>query len=117
MATRVQYIVIDDLDASTDGVGTYRFALDGVEYEIDLSQPNWQRLRDALAPFIRAGRRLPKTKPASRRTGDHRSSARHVRAWWADNAGQHGLPPHRPYGPIPTRVYDAHRRATGQPST
>jgi hypothetical protein len=113
VAVHIQRTVVDDLDASTDGVGTYRFALEGVEYEIDLSQANLQRLRAALAPFTAAGRRLPKQKPATRRatglTGPTAATKR-VRRWWADNAeGDEDLPPFRANGPIPTQVYDAYR--------
>ncbi len=72
MAIQVRYIVHDDFDGTTDGVGTYRFALQGREYEIDLSPANLTRLREALAPFITAGRRLPKS---SRKTGTKPSKA------------------------------------------
>lgn len=47
MAKLVRTIVIDDLDAGTDGVGTDRFALEGVDYEIDLTPDNLGRLRAA----------------------------------------------------------------------
>jgi hypothetical protein len=113
VAVHIQRTVVDDLDASTDGVGTYRFALEGVEYEIDLSQANLQRLRAALAPFTSAGRRLPKHKPATRRanpTGPMAATKR-VRRWWADNAERDDLPTFRANGPIPTQVYDAYHTA------
>ena len=113
MAVRIQRTVVDDLDASTDDVGTYRFALEGVEYEIDLSQANLQRLRAALAPFTAAGRRLPKQKPATRRTtglAGPTAATKRVRRWWADNADHsEDLPPFRANGPIPAQVYDAYR--------
>ncbi|WP_019030709.1 histone-like nucleoid-structuring protein Lsr2 [Salinispora arenicola] len=114
MATRIQRIVVDDLDGSTDEIGTYRFALEGVEYEIDLSQANQQRLRAALAPFTSAGRRQPKRKPASRRTTGltgPTTATKRVRRWWADNAERDDLPPSRANGPIPPQVYDAYRSA------
>ncbi|MGC9668475.1 histone-like nucleoid-structuring protein Lsr2 [Planosporangium sp. 12N6] len=117
MVTRIQQIVVDDLDASTDGVGTYRFALEGVEYEIDLSELNLQRLRAALAPFTVAGRRLPRHKPATRRRATTKNpDAQRVRAWWADNAERLDLPPHRANGPVPTRVADAYRQANPRAS-
>lgn len=109
MATRTVSTVFDDLDGSTDGVRTYRFGLEDLTYEIDLSTDNLGRLRAALAPFITAGRRLPKSakpkpRPALRPTAD-------VRAWWAEN--QTGdLPRHRANGPIPAAVYAAYRAAT-----
>jgi Lsr2 len=109
MATRIERIVVDDLDAGTDGVGTYRFGLDGVEYEIDLSEPNLQRLRAALAPFISAGRRQPKHTPPARRTAS--PPPRRVRAWWAEHGQRHNLPPYRAHGPIPAEVYQTYRQA------
>ncbi len=118
MATRVQYTVVDDLDASTDSVGTYRFALEGVDYEIDLSTHNLTRLRGALAPFITAGRRLPKrttttTTAARRRAGSAttRSTSAQLRDWWATNAQALNLPPHRANGRIPRQVIDAYHGA------
>ncbi|RKF22818.1 histone-like nucleoid-structuring protein Lsr2 [Micromonospora globbae] len=66
MATKTVVVVTDDIDHSTDNVGTHRFALDGVEYEIDLSPQNLQRMREALAPYVAAGRRVAK-RPAGRR--------------------------------------------------
>jgi hypothetical protein len=47
VATRVHYTVVDHLDASTDGVGTHRFALEGAEYQIGLSAADLVELRDA----------------------------------------------------------------------
>jgi hypothetical protein len=114
MATHIIRTVVDDLDNSTDGVGTYRFALDGVEYEIDLSQPNLERLRTALAVFITAGRRLPKNA-ATTRTATKQTPTGKVRAWWADNETRvqtengEQLPAWRANGPIPPAVYAAFR--------
>ena len=56
MAQKVQTLFIDDLDSSTAG-GTVRFGLDGTEYEIDLNTDHARQLRDALAAYVRAGRR------------------------------------------------------------
>ena len=115
MAVHIHRIVVDDLDASTDGVGTYRFALEGVDYEIDLSEANLQRLRTALAPFTSAGRRQPKHKPATRRARSSligpMAATKRVRRWWADNAERDDLPPFRANGPIPTKLYEAYRNA------
>lgn len=67
MATKTVVVITDDLDHSTDHVGTHHFALDGVQYEIDLAPHNLQALRDALAPYIAAGRRLAKPSTGRRR--------------------------------------------------
>lgn len=50
--------LVDDIDGTVidDGGETIRFALDGREFEIDLSDENARQLRAAFEPFIRAGR-------------------------------------------------------------
>ena len=57
MAQKVQTLFIDDLDGSA-AEGTVRFGLDGTEYEIDLNAEHARKLRDALAAYVRAGRRV-----------------------------------------------------------
>jgi hypothetical protein len=47
---------VDDLDGS-EASGTVDFGLDGRRYEIDLSDDNAAKLRDALAPFVGAARK------------------------------------------------------------
>ena len=56
MATRTVEVLIDDLDG-TPAVQTVPFGLDGVTYEVDLSQENADRLREALDEFIAVSRR------------------------------------------------------------
>ena len=56
MAQQTTVRFLDDLDGS-DASGTVDFGLDGRNYEIDLSDDNAAKLRDALAPFIEAGRK------------------------------------------------------------
>ena len=56
MAQKIQTLFIDDLDGS-EAEGTVRFALDGTEYEIDLSSEHAQALRDMLARYVHAARR------------------------------------------------------------
>ena len=57
MATKVLTTLQDDIDGS-DATQTVRFALDGVEYEIDVSDRNANRLRNSLSEFIAHGRRV-----------------------------------------------------------
>ena len=78
MATKTVVVITDDLDHSADHVGTHHFALDGVQYEIDLAPHNLQALRDALAPYIAAGRRLAK-RPTGRRGGRSRTTGQETR--------------------------------------
>ncbi|GAB3677753.1 histone-like nucleoid-structuring protein Lsr2 [Angustibacter aerolatus] len=57
MAQKVQVILEDDVDGS-EGAETVQFALDGVSYEIDLSEANAKRLRDAFAEWVGHARRV-----------------------------------------------------------
>lgn len=61
MARRIIHQLVDDIDGAVLEVGTgeqVSFALDGRAYEIDLSETNAKALRDALQPWIDAGRRV-----------------------------------------------------------
>ena len=57
MAQKVQTLFVDDLDGSA-AEGTVRFSLDSTDYEIDLNVKNAQALRDALARYVEAARRV-----------------------------------------------------------
>ena len=57
MAQKVQTLFFDDLDGS-EAEGTVRFGLDGTEYEIDLNAQHARQLRDALARYVAADRRV-----------------------------------------------------------
>lgn len=60
MARKIVHQLVDDIDGTVlePGEGeTVLFALDGKSYEIDLTEANAATLRDALAPYISAGRR------------------------------------------------------------
>ena len=56
MAQQMTVRFIDDLDGS-DASGTFDFSLDGRNYQIDLSDENAAKLRDALAPYLGAARK------------------------------------------------------------
>lgn len=55
MATVTRVQLTDDL-TGRPADQTIRFALDGTQYEIDLSDDNATKLRDALAVFVAHGR-------------------------------------------------------------
>lgn len=57
MAQKTQVILIDDISGG-DAAETISFALDGVSYEIDLSADNAAALRESLAEWIGAARRV-----------------------------------------------------------
>lgn len=51
MAQRTTVIVTDDLDGS-ERVAMASFALEGIEYRVDLSESNAKKLKKALSPYI-----------------------------------------------------------------
>ena len=68
MATVTRTYLVDDLDESEEDVDNVLFALDGTNYEIDLSAANAGRLREKLARFIDAASpvKVSKSAPAKR---------------------------------------------------
>jgi Lsr2. len=85
MATQVQTTLIDDLDGS-EASETIKFGLDGVLYEIDLSQKNADKLRKAIAPFKEAARKA--TPPSKERSGGRsrsRNDLADIREWAKEN--------------------------------
>jgi nucleoid-associated protein Lsr2 len=68
VAQQVQTLFIDDIDGSP-AEGTVRFALDGTEYEVDLNAEHAQQLRDALAAYVKAARRVNGSSRRPARTG------------------------------------------------
>jgi hypothetical protein len=89
VAQRVEVVLVDDLDGGPADE-TVQFALDGVSYEIDLTEQNAQALRDAIATWVgharRVGGRKASTKASARRSGG--SQTAQIRAW----AKEQGLP-------------------------
>ena len=57
MAQKVQVILVDDIDGG-EADETVSFSLDGVSYEIDLSESNASELRDAFAQWVGHARRV-----------------------------------------------------------
>ena len=60
MAQQTTVRFIDDLDGS-DAAGTFDFAIGARQYQIDLSDENAAKLRDALAPHVGAARKAAAT--------------------------------------------------------
>ena len=82
--------LVDDLDgaALADGEGkTVTFALEGVLYEIDLSQAHVDELIEALAPYVAAGRKVGGRKSGARASGAKSDPAelQKIRDWAGKN--------------------------------
>jgi Lsr2 len=80
MAQQVETVLIDDLDGSTAET-TVRFGWSGAEYEIDLSSANAEALREAMSPYVAAGRKLSLQRRSKRGVADGGPKSTHVRAW------------------------------------
>jgi transcriptional regulator with XRE-family HTH domain len=120
MARTVLVFVEDDLDG-TPAASTITFGLEGRSYEIDLSERNAQRLRQALAPYLavarprgrgsssqRAKREPAVPTPGTADDSDHVA----VRAW----AHENGIAVND-RGPVSKRVRQKFVQAQGIDST
>ncbi len=111
MAQQVLVQLVDDLDGTTSSdVSTVLFSLDGVTYEIDLTEDNAERLRGSLAEFVESGRRVGGRIKRGSKAGQNGSGAANdaglVRAWANENGfGLSGR------GRIPSHVVEAYRQA------
>ena len=114
MARRIVHQLVDDVDGTVLDVGegeTVLFSLDGVAYEIDLTDANAAALRDALAPYLSAARSISSARGAStsasrtrRRSGQQDYTA--IRAWAKDNGFQVSE-----RGRVPASVIEAYEAA------
>jgi hypothetical protein len=57
VAKRTIHVLVDDLDGG-DAEETVKFSIDGIQYEIDLSKKNANKMRDAIAPYVSAGTKV-----------------------------------------------------------
>lgn len=115
MAQKVLVQLVDDLDGtSSQDVSTVLFGLDGVTYEIDLTEANAGRLRDSLAEYVDSARRVGGrvkrgTRPSAGSKAANASEAGQIREWAQDNgfelAGR---------GRIPSHVVEAYKQAQAE---
>jgi len=68
MAQKVQVTLVDDLDGG-QAEETVAFGLDGSVYEIDLSSKNAARLRDGVAAYVGAARKVSRVSKRARTSG------------------------------------------------
>lgn len=103
MAQRVNIELVDDLDGKAAD-STVTFGLDGVTYELDLSDKNAAKLRGSLADYVAKARRVGKAPSKSK--GKSTSNARAVREW--AKAANMTVPDR---GRIPAEVQEAYDAA------
>jgi hypothetical protein len=109
MAQQIQTLFIDDIDGG-EAAGTVRFALDGVEYEIDLSIEHTDELHTAVGKYIDHARKVGGTRRGTRgRRGASAIDTHKVREW----AKEQGIEI-KERGRIPANIVAQYREATGQ---
>ena len=117
MAKQATVRFIDDLDGS-EASGTVDFSLEGRNYQIDLSDENAAKLREALTPFIdaarKAGRRSGGRARSQRQTAltekpgrSSREETQAIREWARQNGHQVS-----DRGRIPKSVLEAYQAAS-----
>lgn len=117
MAQKTLIVLTDDLtnEEIKEGAGTtVSFALDGTNYEIDLTDKNAEALRKAFGKYVEAARKVGRNNvrsigsarsgnAAARKNGDESKA---IRAW----AVERGLMKEGSKGRVPTAIkeqYDA----------
>lgn len=87
MARKVQVHLLDDIDGSTADE-TLKFAIDGSDYEIDLSSKHADKLRSTLDKYVKSARRVGRghAAPANRArpgapTRSDRAQNQAIRDW------------------------------------
>lgn len=116
MARRIVHQLVDDIDGTLLEAGegeTVLFSLDGVAYEIDLTEENANALRSALERYTNAARAVSSSRATSsaasagrkrRRSGQQDFSA--VREWAKQNGYQVSE-----RGRVPASVLEAYEAA------
>lgn len=90
-----QVVVVDDMTGAT-GATTRRLRLDGVEYDIDLTEDSFAGLQDLLRPYLEKARVVPIAKRGKagpdegrgtpvRRKQELPAASSTIRAWAASN--------------------------------
>jgi hypothetical protein len=116
VAQQVSVKLVDDLDGSVAS-DTVSFGLDGKHYEIDLSNDNAAKLRDAVASYVAAarrgdgGRRRSTAPRAARPAASDREHTAAVREWARQNG--HKVSDR---GRIPNSVIEAYEQRDSTPA-
>jgi hypothetical protein len=112
VAQKVQVLLLDDLSGG-EAEETVTFALDGKSYEIDLNSENADKLRSALDPYVKAGRRSGGGRAARGRGraaapagGTSSQDTAKIRAWAKENGYEVN-----DRGRVPANIREAYEKA------
>ncbi|WDF35096.1 Lsr2 family protein (plasmid) [Arthrobacter agilis] len=119
MAQRVQVDLVDDLNGE-EAQETVRFGVDGIDYEIDLTTENAEKLRSTLSEYVNKGRKATtgrrgqggqsgqggQTSRSASTSRSKREETQRIRQWAQDNG-------HNPSsrGRITQSIVDAYNEA------
>ncbi len=111
--------LVDDIDGVSDAEMTLSFGLDGVEYEIDLNDENYENFRATLELLSSKGRvvvrepvKVKRTLSTGKKTGTA-GKTQHIREW----ARANGFPNLSDRGRIPQNIMDAYETRSRMPET
>jgi hypothetical protein len=99
---------VDDIDGSA-AAETVTFTIDGSRYEIDLSQQNAAKFREAMSGWIEASRRASNRRPRGGQAKHDPSESTKARKWARANGLEVG-----PRGRLPSEVLEAYRSRTSE---
>ncbi|GAB2661779.1 Lsr2 family protein [Gordonia jinhuaensis] len=88
MAKKVTVTLVDDVDGNKAADETVEFAIDGVTYEIDLSNKNASKLRSDFDGWVEHARRVggrKRTKGLTTRQVAGREDTAAIREWAREN--------------------------------
>ena len=108
MAQKVQVLLVDDLDGG-EADETVSFSLDGVTYEIDLSDTNAKKLRDSLRSYADHARKAGTTRRRRSPGASSRERSAEIRTW----AKSHGKNVNE-RGRIPQSIVDEFEATMGR---
>jgi len=108
MAQKIQTLFIDDIDGG-EAEGTVRFAIDGAEYEIDLSAQHNEELRGIFKNYIAHSRKTGGAARRGARSARKPSAIDTVaaRAWARENGYDI-----KERGRVPASIVTKYREAT-----
>jgi len=127
VARKERVSIIDDFtnkEVTEEEVRAVSLIVEGVEYELDLTDDSVKALYAALGPFIDGVTPVPPKQSRVAQSAESRERARRVRAWWhaAADVGMkqsNGLPLPQPNdrGRIPKAVLELYNASNGEVPT
>ncbi|MEU6583050.1 Lsr2 family protein [Nocardia sp. NPDC046763] len=113
MAKKVTVTLVDDYDGESKADETVFFSIDGNDFEIDLSNKNAGKLREALEPWTDKARKVGRSKRTGKvaaggrtRPAVDREESTAIREWARAQGHQVSS-----RGRIPAEIVDSYQRA------